>query len=100
MLSVVGALCGGLSGFALENRFVRFSSGGGVWVRVARIVVGLFTTILLFIALDYLYDLVVRESVGIGAMVIYVIRYGLVSLFVGVGAPVLFVRLRLASREG
>ena len=99
MLSVVGALCGGLSGFALENRFVRFSSDGAVWTRILRIVVGLIVTVVLFVGLDYLYDLVVGESTGIGAMVIYVIRYGLVALFVAAGAPFLFVRLRLAGTE-
>ncbi len=99
MLSVVGAMLGGLSGFALENRLVRFSSDGTMWIRLARIVVGLIPTVILFVGLDYLYDLVVAGSTGLGAMVIYVIRYALVSLFVAAGAPFLFVRLRLAGAE-
>ncbi len=100
MLSVVGALVGGLSGFVLENRFVRFSSDGAIWIRVLRIVVGLIVTVVLFVGLDYLYDVVVAGSTGVGAMVIYVIRYGLVALLVAAGAPFLFVRLRLAGTEG
>ena len=100
MLSIVGALCGGLSGFALENRFVRFSSDGTTWARILRIVVGLIVTVVLFVGLDYLYDMVVAGSTGTGALVIYVIRYGLVALFVAAGAPFLFLRLRLAGTEG
>ena len=100
MLSIVGALCGGLSGFALENRFVRFSSDGTTWARILRIVVGLIVTVVLFVGLDYLYDMVVAGSTGTGALVIYVIRYGLVALFVAAGAPFLFLRLRLAGPEG
>lgn len=99
LLSVVGALCGGLSGFVLENRFVRFSSDGPIRTRILRVVVGLFVTVVLFVGLDYLYDVVVAGSTGIGAMVIYVIRYGLVALCVAAGAPFLFVRLRLAGTE-
>ncbi len=100
MLSIVGALCGGLSGFALENRLVRFSSDGAIWTRILRIVVGLIVTVVLFVGLDYLYDVVVAGSTGTGALMIYVIRYGLVALFVAAGAPFLFVRLRLAGTEG
>lgn len=99
ILSVIGGLCGGLSGFALENRYVRFSSDGTIRARILRIVVGLIVTVVLFVGLDYLYDVVVAGRTHTGALVVYVIRYGLVSLFVAAGAPFLFVRLRLAGTE-
>jgi len=99
MLSIIGALCGGLSGFALENRFVRFSSDGSTWMRIARVVLGLVVTVILFVGLDYLYDVVASGNTHIGALIVYVIRYGLVSLFVAAGAPLLFVRLRMAGTE-
>ena len=99
LLSIVGGLCGSLSGFALENRFVRFSSDGTIWPRALRVAVGLIVTVVLFVGLDYLYDVVVAGRTHTLALVVYVIRYGLVSLFVAAGAPFLFVRLRLAGTE-
>jgi len=99
MLAIIGALLGGLSGFALENRFVRFSPGGTVWIRVVRTAAGLLLTVALFLALDILYDIVTGGATGVGALVVYVVRYGLVSLFVAAGAPWLFVRFRLADRQ-
>ena len=99
ILSVIGALVGGLAGFALEHRFVHFSSAGKIPVRIIRIVVGLVLTVGIFFGLDVLYDLIVRDATGAGALVIYVIRYGLVAAFATAGAPFLFLRLRLAEVE-
>jgi membrane-associated phospholipid phosphatase len=99
ILSVIGALLGGLSGLALEHRFVHFSSGGKVGTKILRTLVGLVLTVGIFVGLDVLYDVVVRDATGVGALVIYVVRYGLVALFGTVGAPYLFVRFRLAETE-
>ena len=99
MLSIIGGIAGGLSGFALETRFIGFSSGGKVWQRVVRTLLGLVLTVGIFLGLDLLYDVVSGGSTGMGALVLYVVRYGLVSLFVAAGAPALFVRLQLAGRE-
>mgnify|MGYP003934211669 CR=1 FL=1 len=100
MLSIVGAILGGLSGFALETRFVRFSTGGKIWIRIVRTLVGLVITLGIFVGLDALYDVVTGGSTGLGALILYVIRYGLVSFFVALGAPALYVRLKLANTEG
>jgi hypothetical protein len=53
----------------------------------------------IFLGLDVLYDVIVGDSAGIGALVIYLVRYGLVALFVAAGAPALFVRVKLCDRE-
>ena len=96
ILSVIGAIIGGLSGFALEHRFIHFSTDGKILIRILRTIVGLVVTVGIFFGLDVLYDMIIDDATGIGALIIYVVRYGLVSLFATAGAPYLFVRLRLA----
>ena len=92
-------MVGGLTGFALEHRHIRFSTDGSVWIRIASTLVGLVLTVGIFFGLDLLYDVVVAESTGAGALVIYAFRYALVALFAAAGAPFLFTRLRLAGTE-
>lgn len=99
MLAIVGALIGGLAGFKLENRYVGFSHYGPVPRRIVRSVIGLALTVVVFVGLDLAYDAIAGENAGIGALILYVVRYGLVSLFVVFGAPALFVRLRLAGTD-
>ena len=110
MLSVVGALSFGLAGLAVEHRWIRFSSGGAMWSRIARSAVGLATTVGLFIALDLLYDVATGGSTGdsgrnrfdragIGALVIYVVRYGIVAFWAIAGAPAMFRLVGLADSE-
>ena len=90
-LSACGALLGFLPGSALERHWIRFCSEGGFWKRSVRFVVGLI--ILLGIWLGFRFAFSGLEP----ASLFRVVRYAFVSLWAALGAPWLFVRLRLAE---
>lgn len=99
ILAIAGALVGILAGFAVEQRWVQFDSGGPYFQRALRVVVGLATTVGVFVGLDLLYDLLVGDAVAIGALIVYLLRYGLVSFWASAVAPALFRVTRLAGQE-
>jgi len=99
LFSLVGGLAGGLSGFVLEGRKICFSVAGGAWRRILRTLLGLVTTAACYFLVDLLYDAVAGGTTGLGAMILYVLKYGLVAFWVAAGAPWLFLLTRLADRE-
>ncbi len=79
-------------GFALERRWVRFESSGKWLKRVLRFLTGLPILFTLYWGLRAAFH-------GLEPVQIYsIIRYALVGLWSGLGAPWLFVRLGLADR--
>jgi len=91
--SMVAALMGVSAGFVLERRFVRFSSDGLIWKRTIRYFLGAGVLFILWGGLRIAFSTL--EPVAWFRF----IRYTLVGLWGGLGAPWLFVRLKLASRE-
>jgi membrane-associated phospholipid phosphatase len=91
--SMVAALMGVSAGFVLERRFVRFSSDGLIWKRTIRYFLGVGVLFILWAGLRIAF------STMEPAAWFRFIRYTLVGLWGGLGAPWLFVRLKLASRE-
>jgi len=93
LLTAVGALMGVATGVVLERRWVRFCSDGRWWRQVLRYLVGVFVLIGLWIGLRIAFHELEPADMY------RVIRYALVGLWGGLGAPWLFVRLRLAEKE-
>jgi len=93
LLTAVGALMGVGSGVVLERRWVRFCSGGRWWKQVLRYLVGMAILIGVWLGLRTAFDQL-EPADGYR-----VYRYALVGLWGGLGAPWLFVRLKLAARE-
>jgi membrane-associated phospholipid phosphatase len=93
VLSVIAALMGVSAGVVLERRFVRFSSHGILWQRAIRYLLGASILFGLWGGLRFAF------STMEPAALLRCIRYILVGLWAGLGAPWLFVRLKLASRE-
>jgi len=93
VLSMASVLMGVCAGFALERRFVRFSCGGVWWKRAIRYLLGVFVLFGLWGGLKLAFG--GMEPAGL----LRFIRYVLVGLWGGVGAPWVFVRLRLAETE-
>jgi hypothetical protein len=93
VLSMIAALFGVSVGFVLERRYVRFSSHGLVGKRIIRYLLGIFILFGLWIGLRFAF--VSLEPAGFFRFV----RYSLVGLWGGLGAPWLFVRWKLAERE-
>ncbi len=77
-------------GFVLERRWVRFESGGPVWKRVVRFLLGVVVLVALWLGLRIAFSRLEP------ALLFRFARYGLVGLWGGLGAPWAFRRLRLA----
>ena len=91
--TTVGAFVGMGIGIALETRFVRFRADGPGWKRLVRFLLGIAGLLVLWYGLDKAFE-------GLEpALLLRVIRYGLMGLWGAFGAPWVFVRSRLAERE-
>ena len=93
VLSMIAALFGVSAGFVLERRYVRFSSDGLVRKRIIRYLLGIVILIGLWVGLRLAFASL--EPAGFFRFV----RYSLVGLWGGLGAPWLFVRWKLAEVE-
>ncbi len=93
MLTAVGALMGVATGLVLERRWVRFNSDGRWWKLVLRYVVGLVILIGVWLGLRIVFHQLEPADLY------RVIRYALVGFWGGLGAPWLFVKLKLAEKK-
>lgn len=82
-------------GVALVRRVAPFSAAGPLWQRALRFLVGMIGLLVVYLGLKFVFP-------GEGEPLYFamrVVRYVLVGLWAGLGAPWLFLRLRLASSE-
>lgn len=77
-------------GFVLERRWVRFDSSGPAWKQVVRFLLGVVVLVALWLGLRIAFSSLEP------ALLLRFVRYGLVGLWGGLGAPWAFRRLRLA----
>ena len=92
-LSAGGVLLGFGSGIILERRWVRFYAGGSFLKKILRYIAGILVLFGLWMGLR-------RGFAGLEpAWLLRVVRYALVGLWAGLGAPWLFLRLKLAEIE-
>jgi membrane-associated phospholipid phosphatase len=90
----MGVLAGMGMGYALEERYVGFQARGAAWWKhVLKVVIGLAGVFVLQLALKPVFSLFL--PVDWEAF----LRYGLMGAWVSLGAPALFVLLRLARRR-
>ena len=92
-LSACGALLGFLPGIALERRWIRFRSDGSLLKRSVRFIVGSILLLGVWLGLRFVFSELEPKSL------LRVVRYACVGLWGALGAPWLFVRLRLADTE-
>lgn len=93
ILSMTSVLSGICVGFVLERRFVGFSCESIWWKRVIRYLLGVAVLFSLWGGLKVAFS-------GLEPAALFrFIRYALVGLWAGAGAPWMFVRLRLANKE-
>ena len=93
VLSMISILLGVCTGYVLERRFVRFSCQGVWWKRVIRYLLGVVVLFILWGGLKIGFS--GQEPAGLFRF----IRYALVGFWGGLGAPWMFVRLKLAGSE-
>ncbi|MEW6670018.1 MAG: phosphatase PAP2 family protein [Thermodesulfobacteriota bacterium] len=95
-LSAGATLTGVGVGMVLEQRWVKFSSGGPWGKRVLRLLIGLTVSVGLWVGLKVVFDTLEPEPL------FRFTRYGLLGLWTALGAPWIFCRLGLveAGHEG
>jgi membrane-associated phospholipid phosphatase len=86
----LGALLGFNIGLLIETRFVRFDPRGAWWRQIAKIVIGLAVGLGLRLAL--------KPLLPSGDLFAFV-RYAVIGLWMGAGAPWVFVMAKLAGKE-
>jgi membrane-associated phospholipid phosphatase len=92
-LNAAGILLGFAPGVVLERRWIKFCSGGSLARRTLRFFAGLIVLFAVWTGLRIAFG-------GWEPAPLYrVVRYALVGLWGGLGAPWLFVRLKLAESE-
>jgi membrane-associated phospholipid phosphatase len=92
-LSACGALMGFLPGIALERCWIRFRSAGSPLKRSLRFAVGLIALLGIWLGLRAAFSGLEPASL------FRVVRYAAVGLWGALGAPWLFVRLKLSDTE-
>ena len=91
--SAMAVLMGMGAGIALLRQVASFSADGPLWQRAVRFLVGAVGLLALYLGLKLLFP---GEGEAFYAVMRFV-RYALVGLWAGLGAPWLFLKLRLAS---
>ncbi len=94
-VTVMAPLCGAGLGFVLACRYVRFDAGGQWWQRLVRFLLGMVVVVALYLGLKVMFP---GEGSGLYLLFRF-LRYGLIGLWVTLGAPWLFSLLRLANTE-
>ena len=92
-LKAGSVLLGYAPGIILERRWIRFCAEGGVSQRILRFILGFIVLIGIWMGLRIAF----AEMEP--AALFRIVRYALTGLWCALGAPWLFVRLRLAETE-
>ena len=92
---LMGIFLGTLAGFLLELRWVGFSARGAIWQRIFRFIIGGGILVVIWLGLK----VILPSEPETVALIFRLIRYTLVGTWASLGAPWLFVKVGLASRE-
>lgn len=92
-LSAMGVFFGAGVGFVLTAQWVHFSAAGPLWQRVVRLLLGAAVLLALRFGLKAVFP---DKGEALYALMRFV-RYLVVGLWAGLGAPWTFLKLRLAS---
>ena len=93
MVQITGAFAGIAVGVALGVRYMDFDAGGQFWKRAVRFLLGVAVVAAIFFGLRIIFP---GEGESLYAIFRFV-RYGLVGLWISLGAPWLFLRVGLAD---
>jgi membrane-associated phospholipid phosphatase len=95
-VSAMGVFLGAGVGIVLAGRWVPFSAGGPLWQRAVRLLLGAVVLLALRFGVKAVFP---DEGEALYALMRFV-RYALVGLWAGLGAPWFFLKLRLAPKQG
>lgn len=92
-VSSMGVLAGFGSGLALTRHYLAYGGGGVWWQRLIRYVVGAAVMLAIYFGLSFLFD-PAPESL---TYPLRFVRYGMLGLWIALGAPWLFTKIHLAD---
>jgi len=91
-------LVGVIPGFFLESKYVRFDTRGGILQKCLRYLVGIVTALVIKEGLKPLLGVVNDHTLFMDALV-RIVRYFTLGMWLAVGAPWMFIKLKLARRQ-
>jgi membrane-associated phospholipid phosphatase len=96
-VSSAAVMAGFSSGIVLTNRFIPFSAKGLWWQRILRSIIGIVILLALYIGLSAIFP--GEEAGEIPAYIFRFLRYGILGLWIGLGAPWLFSILHILPKQ-
>ena len=93
-----GALFGSVAGYAMMRQYTRFRTLGTLVIRILRYLVGIVGVVLIYFGLDVVFGLIATDESVLGYVLRY-IRYGAATFWMTVGAPFVFLKIKLAEIE-
>lgn len=98
-ITLSGALFGAITGYALMRQYTRFQASGTLGLRVLRYLVGIIGVFLIYFGLDVIFGLLAADETILGYILRF-LRYGAATFWMTVGAPFVFLKIKLAAAEG
>ena len=92
-LEIVGMLAGVGEGMILERKWIKFKISGALWQRMLRFMLGMLVFYLLFLLFKFLFAPVLSQIAFLFC------RAVLIGLWLSLGAPWLFIKLKLARSD-
>ena len=96
--TAAGTFFGLLAGVAWFNRQGGFDSGGLLWKRIVRFLLGAIGVAIFYLGIKTLFGLIVPDSEALFPYILNYIRYFLLGAWISAGAPWVFVRVKLADK--
>ncbi len=93
-----GSFFGAVAGYAMMKSRARFQTGGPWGTRLVRYLVGIVGVLIAMYGLDALFGLIAPDETVLGYILRY-IRYGTTTFWAMFGAPWVFLRLNLTTKN-
>ena len=94
--TLAGSLFGAAAGYALMRAHLHFQARGSNWHKAARYLLGIAGVLVIYLGLDMLFGLLAADESTIGLVLRY-LRYAAVTFWAILGAPWVFLKLKLAE---
>jgi membrane-associated phospholipid phosphatase len=97
--TLAGSLFGAAAGYALLRRRCRFQASDKAWQRAACFLLGIAGVLAIYLGLDLLFGMLAADA-GAAGLILRYLRYAAVTFWAMLGAPWVFLKLKLAEPAG
>jgi membrane-associated phospholipid phosphatase len=94
--TLAGSLFGAIAGYALMQSHLHFQARGSNWQRAARFLLGIAGVLMIYLGLNILFGMLAADESGLGLALRY-LRYAAVTFWAIFAAPLVFLKLKLAT---